>query len=118
MDTSNLALAFLAALAIGFAALVWGMVAFWWRAAQYRGPLLLERMMRRNGLELSRAPDSANLELALAARRCTLCASHERCRRWLVSGKRTGHESFCPNAQLIERLKERWPQAGPAAHAA
>lgn len=121
MDISigNLALYVLAAIGIGLIAVVWSMVVFWWRAEQYEGPLLLEKMMRRHGLELAGAPESANLELALAARRCALCARHEKCRQWLAAGQRTGYESFCPNAQLIERLKERWPRSGgQPAHAA
>jgi hypothetical protein len=121
MDTSigNLTLVLLAVIGIGLVAVVWSMTALWWRAAHRDGPLLLEKMLRRQGLERAGAPQSADFELAFAARRCALCARQEQCRLWLAAGERTGYESFCPNAPLIERLKEGWTHAGGrTAHAA
>jgi hypothetical protein len=34
-----------------------------------------------------------------------VCGEWEQCRAWLEGEAGTGHEAFCPNADLIARLK-------------
>jgi len=36
---------------------------------------------------------------------CTLCESQGRCKHWLASGATEGYEDFCPNAELLNKMR-------------
>ena len=69
-------------------------------------PVLLERMLRRQGDAVAqRALASGSHEFAVAVRRCVDCNEAAQCRAWLASGAREGYHSFCPNAGYVERMR-------------
>ena len=91
----------LLALVIAGAALL----AFWSRNA-VEMPLLLERVLRRQGDDVAhRALASGSNDFALAVRSCLRCTEAAQCRAWLSSGARDGYQWFCPNAGYVDRMK-------------
>lgn len=80
-----------------------------WRGAMIEErPLLMHRMLRRQGVTIAGIEDYATLEQAChAARRCVACRDAEACKEWLDSGRSKGYEAFCPNCEFIEGLKEK-----------
>jgi hypothetical protein len=80
--------------------------ALWQRA--WDGPRLpLDEMLRRHGILLAAGlSPGISRELALAARRCAGCGARDACRGWLDSGRSTGHEEFCGNADFISHAKD------------
>jgi hypothetical protein len=80
-----------------------------WRGAMVEErPLLMHRMLKRQGVTIAGVEDHATLEQAChAARRCVACRDVEACKAWLDSGKTEGHEAFCPNCEFIEGLKAK-----------
>src|SRR5512134_1285285 len=80
-----------------------------WRGAMIEErPLLMHRMLRRQGVTIAGVEDYATLEQAChAARRCVACRDVEACKDWLESGKTRGYEAFCPNCEFIEGLKAK-----------
>jgi len=69
-------------------------------------PVLMHRMLQRQGLSLGRLEHSTELGRAAAAvRRCVVCRDRETCLAWLEADGKTGYEGFCPNADFIARLK-------------
>lgn len=69
-------------------------------------PVLLERMLRRQGDAVAHgALASGSHEFAAAMRKCVDCTEAAQCRAWLASGARNGYESFCPNAGYVERMQ-------------
>ena len=71
-------------------------------------PLLLEEMMARRGISRTDTPAlMLEHEIAIAGRRCVLCASKLRCHDWLASAPRLERASFCPNAHFLELMTSR-----------
>lgn len=66
------------------------------------GQLEFWRMLRHYGVNPAPAGDRA---LAVAVRRCTLCANVDTCNEWLAKGGKGKLEEFCPNARYVERLE-------------
>lgn len=81
------------------------LLALWSRDA-VEAPLLLERVLRRQGDDLAhRALASGSHDFAVAVRRCLRCTEAAQCRAWLSSGARDGYQWFCPNAGYVDRMK-------------
>lgn len=80
-----------------------------WRATMIEErPVLMHRMLQRQGVTIAGVEDYATLEQAChAARRCVACADVEACKAWLETGKTEGYEAFCPNCEFIEGLKAK-----------
>jgi hypothetical protein len=93
----------LIALAVVAARALWVM----WRASMIEErPVLMHRMLQRQGVTIAGVEDYATLERAChAARRCVACRDLETCKAWLDGGKTEGYEAFCPNADFIHTLK-------------
>jgi hypothetical protein len=71
-------------------------------------PVLMHRMLKRQGVTIAGVEDYATLEQAChAARRCVACRDLEACKAWLDSGKTERYEAFCPNVEFIEQLKQK-----------
>ena len=69
-------------------------------------PVLLERMLRRQGDNVARlALAAGDRSFAVAVRQCTRCRQAAQCRAWLTSGAREGYETFCPNARYVQHMK-------------
>lgn len=66
---------------------------------------LLRAMSERLGLAQERSKDPVILREM--QRTCSLCAEHGRCRRWLNTGRTDGYHAFCPNAEILDLLRER-----------
>ena len=82
------------------------LLALWSRDA-VEAPLLLERVLRRQGDDVAhRALASGNRDFAVAVRQCLRCTEAAQCRAWLASGARDGYEWFCPNAGYVDRTKQ------------
>jgi hypothetical protein len=80
-----------------------------WRATMLEErPVLMHRMLQRQGVTIAGVEDSATLEQACrAARRCVACRDAEACRAWLDAGQTEGYEAFCPNREFIDELKAK-----------
>jgi hypothetical protein len=80
-----------------------------WRATMLEErPVLMHRMLQRQGVTIAGVEDYATLERAChAARKCVACRDAEACRAWLEAGKTEGYEAFCPNCEFIESLKAK-----------
>jgi hypothetical protein len=84
----------------------WAVYRLWRAGIREDRPFLMDRMFARQGVSLEGVEYSPELEqMALAARRCVACGEWETCRAWLEGEGETGYEAFCPNADLIARLK-------------
>jgi Family of unknown function (DUF6455) len=71
-------------------------------------PVLMHRMLKRQGVTIAGVEDYATLEQAChAARRCVACRDLEACKAWLDGGKTESYEAFCPNVEFIEQLKHQ-----------
>jgi len=69
-------------------------------------PLLLDRLLRRQGERVAyRAIAAGGADFATAVRQCVGCPEAAQCRAWLASGATEGYESFCPNAGFVQRVK-------------
>jgi hypothetical protein len=97
------------AVLIAFAAILGHALWALWRTAMIeQRPLLMPRMLERQGVALSDAADFWTFERAAnAARRCTVCRQAEECQAWLARGASAGYETFCPNAEFIGSLKRQ-----------
>jgi hypothetical protein len=80
-----------------------------WRATMIEErPVLMHRMLQRQGVTIAGVEDYATLEQAChAARRCVACRDAEACKAWLDAGKTQGYEAFCPNCEFIDGLKAK-----------
>lgn len=96
---------------IAFAAILGHALWAMWRTAMIeQRPLLMPRMLERQGVTLADAADLWTFERAAsAARRCTMCRDVKTCETWLARGSTAGYESFCPNADFIGSLKRERP---------
>ena len=84
----------------------WAVHGLWRAVMREDRPILMHRMLQRQGLSLDQLDDSLEFEQAAAAmRRCVVCRDRETCLAWLEGDGKTGYEGFCPNAGLIARLK-------------
>jgi hypothetical protein len=104
-----------AVIAAGFGGVMllagWVVYRLWRAGIREDRPFLMHRMFARQGVSLEGVEYSPQLEqVALAARRCVVCGDWETCRAWLEGEGEGGHDAFCPNADLIARLKAE--QAG------
>ena len=69
-------------------------------------PLLLERMLRRQGDPVARlALAAGDRSFAQAIRRCARCTHVAQCSAWLQSGACDGYQAFCPNQGFVHRMK-------------
>lgn len=66
---------------------------------------LLRAMSERLSVEQERNKDPVILREM--QRTCALCTEHGRCRRWLSTERKDGYHDFCPNAELLDLLRER-----------
>jgi hypothetical protein len=88
--------------------IVYSLALAWRGAMADRGPLLLEEMLARRGISSGETPAlMVEHEIALAGRRCVLCASKLRCHDWLASAPRFERASFCPNAHFVDMMALR-----------
>jgi hypothetical protein len=96
-------------LAVAMLALVtvllgYGLAAAWRRALRADAPLPFYGALRREGLSPGEAREAAGVEaLAVAARRCALCASGALCRARLAAGGPAVRA--CPNVGLFVELR-------------
>lgn len=68
----------------------------------------LASMLATEGLSVLELAADHWSELKAADHRCKQCVETRRCERWLRSeGEDDSPRKFCPNAQMIERLKTR-----------
>jgi len=89
-----------------------------WRAGlrQVR-PLLIYRVLEREGVSLAGCTDPGTLARAgRAVRACVMCQDRATCLAWLNGDKSVPLQQFCPNADVIGRLREHGRQPiSPAA---
>jgi hypothetical protein len=78
-----------------------------WRAGMYEErPLLMHRVLEHEGANVERCTDEGALaQIATAARGCLLCRDKETCLAWLEGDAPVSLQQFCPNAEMIGRLK-------------
>lgn len=98
-----------AAVALLFVAMIVYSLVLAWRGAMADGePLLLEQMMARRGISRAEVPAlMLEHEIAVAGRRCVLCAAKLRCHDWLATASRLERASFCPNAHFVDLMALR-----------
>lgn len=98
-----------AAVALLFVIMIVYSLALAWRGAMAdTEPLLLEQMMARRGISRAETPVlMLEHEIAIAGRRCVLCASKLRCHDWLASAPRLERAAFCPNTHFIDLMASR-----------
>lgn len=81
-------------------------LSLWQQGFGDSSPVLLERMLRRQGDNVARlALGSGDRSFAVAVRQCTRCQEAAQCRAWLTSGAREGYDTFCPNARYVQHMK-------------
>lgn len=81
-------------------------LALWREGFGDERPLLIDRMLRRQGERVAhRAIAASGGDFAVAVRQCIQCQEAAQCRAWLWSGATEGYDSFCPNAGFIQRAK-------------
>jgi len=70
---------------------------------------LLASMAKRLGVDLEKLNPRTRYELG---RSCSLCSSHRHCRHWLdeAGATSTDYEEFCPNAALLDAVRNRAQQ--------
>jgi hypothetical protein len=84
----------------------WAVHGLWRAVIREDRPVLMHRMLERQGLSLERLEYSTELkQAAVAARRCVVCRDRELCLAWLERDGKAGYEQFCPNADFIARLR-------------
>ena len=80
--------------------------ALWQQGAGDQRPVLIDRLLRRQGERVAyRAVAAGGRDFALAVNQCVACQKAAECRAWLLSGATEGYESFCPNTGFIQRIK-------------
>jgi hypothetical protein len=78
----------------------------WRQGAGDERPVLIDRLLRRQGERVAyRAIAAGGRDFAAAVKQCVECQEAAQCRAWLASGATEGYESFCPNAGFIQRVK-------------
>jgi hypothetical protein len=94
----------------------WAGLRLWRAVLREDRPVLMHRVLEREGLSLAGNRDTMELARAAAAiRRCVACRERETCLAWLEGDDTTAFERFCPNADLIAGLKaEARAMAHPA----
>ncbi len=70
---------------------------------------LLSAMAKRLGVDIEKLNPRTRYELG---RSCALCSTRRRCRHWLdeASVTSTEYEEFCPNAALLDAVRNRAQQ--------
>jgi hypothetical protein len=108
---------------LGALVLAAGLMAYrlWCAGVREERALLMHRVLEREGVTLDGCADKGTLaQTAAAARRCLLCRDRETCVAWLEGDAAVPLDRFCPNADLIARLKAEGraslPGAGYACH--
>jgi hypothetical protein len=79
-----------------------------WRAGMRQTrPLLTHRVLEREGVSLAGCSDPGTLARAgAAARSCLRCRDEAACLRWLEGDASLPLQRFCPNDDVIARLRE------------
>ena len=101
---------------LGGLAIAAGLVVYQlWRAGMREGrSLLMHRVLEREGVSLDGCTDRGTLaQTAAATRRCLLCRDRETCVAWLEGEAAVPLDRFCPNADLIARLKAERRTSSP-----
>jgi Family of unknown function (DUF6455) len=94
-------------LAIVGVLMVYAIAVGWCDMASDGGHGLLARMMRRCGIDPSALEGSVSGQDYVGARRtCALCDRKVECRDWLYFSQTPAFSSFCPNSELLARLKD------------
>lgn len=84
----------------------WAMARLWRAVIREDRPVLMHRMLERQGLSLDGLERSTELEQAAAAtRRCVLCRDRDECLAWLEGDGKMAYAGFCPNAAFIAKLR-------------
>lgn len=84
----------------------WALYRMWRVTVREDRPVLMHRILERNGLSLGELVSRSELvQAAAAARRCVACRDREKCLAWLERDGATGYQQFCPNSNFIDRLK-------------
>ena len=84
----------------------WAVHGLWRAVIREDRPVLMHRVLERQGLSADRLVCATDIEqAAAAARRCVVCRDRELCLAWLERDGKTGYEQFCPNADFIARLR-------------
>lgn len=100
------AVAVMGALAIMLTVGGWIAVSLWRQGWDVARPVLLDRVLRRQSEDAARlAIASGSSDFMQALHRCIDCREAAKCRAWLASGVREGFQSFCPNAEYVERMR-------------
>lgn len=90
--------------------MAYAIAASWRDMASDGGHGLFARMMRRYGIDSAGAESSATTEQYVGAQRaCALCDKKVECRDWLYFSRTPAFSSFCPNSELLARLKDFRP---------
>ena len=113
-DMEVLVIAVAAALVSALALMVGLRMYRLWRAAmQGTEPLLMHRVLEHQGASLEGRSDQGTMaQLARATQGCLLCRDQDTCRAWLAGESSASLQEFCPNAELIGRLKTDRRAAG------
>ena len=107
MDTLVAVVALAGACAVILAA-AWAAYRLWRAVMRDERPVLMHRVLEREGLSLAGTVDPMEVARGAAAiRRCVACRERETCLAWLEGEDRIAFERFCPNADLIAGLKAR-----------
>ena len=92
---------------LAFAATAGAMSYRLWRAGMRQGrPLLTSRVLDREGVSLQGCNDPGTLARAgAAARSCLRCKDRAACLRWLEGDESVSLQQFCPNDDVVSRLR-------------
>jgi hypothetical protein len=95
-----------ALVSVGVVAIVLRTFRLWRAGIGAAQPLLMHRVLEREGATPRDGADVRTLvQMATAARGCLLCRDQETCRAWLKGESAASLQEFCPNADLIGQLK-------------
>jgi hypothetical protein len=99
------AVAAIAGLSAIVVAAAWAGYRLWRAVMREQRPVLMHRVLEREGVSLGSTTDAMDLARGAAAiRRCAACRDHETCLAWLEGDRTDAFERFCPNAELIAGL--------------
>ena len=92
---------------VGFVVIAGVMTYRLWQAGMRQArPLLLYRVLDREGVSLAGCTDPGTLARAgRAGRACLLCRDRTACLAWLDGDRALSLQQFCPNADVIGRLR-------------
>jgi hypothetical protein len=87
-------------------------VRYSWRVAAGamagQGAARFHEVVRRLGIDFTRADDDFTLRgAAVGVRRCLTCSRQEACDAWLADPSKTGVPPGCPNEQFLREQSQR-----------